>query len=53
MIRCCKECAARTLGCHDKCSTYQKEKAEIRRIKDIQRKDSEITNSLRSIKHGH
>lgn len=29
MIRCCKNCETRTVGCHSDCAAYVAEKAEI------------------------
>ena len=28
MIKCCKDCIFRHLGCHDRCKDYDEEKAE-------------------------
>ena len=41
MIRCCKDCDERYIGCHGKCERYIVEKEEHQRQKDQERKKDE------------
>lgn len=40
MIKCCKNCNDRELGCHSKCKKYEQEKRELEQEKEMMRKDS-------------
>lgn len=43
MIKCCKDCDKRYLGCHDRCVTYQKEKEEYHKERKALQRDLEAS----------
>lgn len=38
-INCCYKCEKRYLGCHAECEEYKKEKEELTRIREIEKRE--------------
>ena len=44
VIKCCKDCNDRVLGCHSTCKTYLDAKAEFEKAKEERRRQRKIDN---------
>lgn len=52
-IKCCRDCKSRFPACHDFCSKYKDEKAEIEAAKEAERKERQITAYYFQKKYKH
>lgn len=52
-IKCCRDCKSRFPACHDFCSKYKAEKAEIEAAKEAERKERQITAYYFQKKYKH
>lgn len=46
IIRCCKDCDDRVIGCHATCERYLGEKKEIEELKEKIKKDQLVDNFI-------